>query len=60
MSDIPNWHKSTFSGGSTNDCVEVADNQPLILIRDTKDHAAGLIEVTPAAWAAFTGHVSRN
>ncbi|MFE6398841.1 DUF397 domain-containing protein [Streptomyces alboflavus] len=56
----PNWRKSTYSENATNDCIEVADNQPLILIRDTKDHAAGLIEVTPAAWAVFTGHVSRN
>ncbi|MFD0152637.1 DUF397 domain-containing protein [Streptomyces sp. NPDC055721] len=49
----PNWHKSTYSG-SNDDCVEVADNAPRVLVRDTKDHARGELTATPTAWAAFT------
>ncbi|RSS55181.1 DUF397 domain-containing protein [Streptomyces sp. WAC01280] len=52
----PSWHKSTYSGDNDN-CVEVADNLPRILVRDTKDHAQGELTATPAAWAAFTAYV---
>lgn len=47
-----NWHKSTYSGDNDN-CVEVADNMPQVLVRDTKDHGAGRLEISPAAWTAF-------
>ncbi|MFE5734438.1 DUF397 domain-containing protein [Streptomyces sp. NPDC056528] len=50
----PNWHKSTYSGNTNDACVEVADNLPLVRVRDTKDHAAGELTATPAAWSAFT------
>ncbi|MFE5898532.1 DUF397 domain-containing protein [Streptomyces sp. NPDC056488] len=49
----PDWHKSTYSGDNDN-CVEVADNLPLVHVRDTKDHARGELTATPAAWSAFT------
>ncbi|MEV7673542.1 MULTISPECIES: DUF397 domain-containing protein [unclassified Streptomyces] len=49
----PDWHKSTYSGDNDN-CVEVADNLPLVRVRDTKDHARGELTATPAAWSAFT------
>ncbi|MEW1903711.1 DUF397 domain-containing protein [Streptomyces sp. NPDC086147] len=49
----PTWHKSTYSGNNDN-CVEVADNLPLVHVRDTKDHARGELTATPAAWSAFT------
>ncbi|GGS71758.1 hypothetical protein GCM10010222_11300 [Streptomyces tanashiensis] len=50
----PNWHKSTYSGNDNDACIEVADNLPRVLVRDTKDHAKGELTATPAAWAAFT------
>ncbi|WP_411071240.1 DUF397 domain-containing protein [Streptomyces sp. cmx-4-25] len=50
----PNWHKSTYSGNTNDACVEVADNLPLVHVRDTKDHARGELTATPAAWSAFT------
>ncbi|MFE0773799.1 DUF397 domain-containing protein [Streptomyces sp. NPDC058861] len=49
----PTWHKSTYSGNNDN-CVEVADNLPLVHVRDTKDHARGELTASPAAWSAFT------
>ncbi|MFI6686715.1 DUF397 domain-containing protein [Streptomyces sp. NPDC050485] len=50
----PNWHKSTYSGGGSNDCIEVADNQPgVVLVRDTKDHGAGTVNVSASSWSAF-------
>ncbi|MFI5833283.1 DUF397 domain-containing protein [Micromonospora sp. NPDC051300] len=48
------WKKSTRSGTSGGDCVEVADNLPgVVLIRDTKDRDGGTLHVTPASWRAF-------
>ncbi|MFF5973761.1 DUF397 domain-containing protein [Streptomyces sp. NPDC012769] len=59
MNDL-NWHKSSYSGGGGNDCVEVADNGPgVVFVRDTKDHAAGLLAVSPAAWTAFLESATR-
>lgn len=57
----PNWHKSTYSGSNDN-CVEVADNLPTgaVLVRDTKDHGAGLLTVSPAAWEAFVKAATRS
>jgi hypothetical protein len=50
-----NWHKSSYSSGGSNDCVEVADNTPdLTHFRDTKLADTGpVITVTYDAWNAF-------
>lgn len=49
----PNWHKSSYSGGGGNDCVEVADNHPRILVRDSKDDDGPALDFTPDAWSSF-------
>ncbi|NML50522.1 DUF397 domain-containing protein [Streptomyces sp. R302] len=53
----PAWRTSTYSGSNDN-CVEVADNTPRVLVRDTKDHDAGTLNVAPAAWSSFTAYAS--
>ncbi|MGW7412637.1 DUF397 domain-containing protein [Streptomyces sp. NPDC054863] len=55
MSKVPNWHKSSYSGGDNDDCVEVADNIPgLTQFRDTKlADASPVITVTDHAWNTF-------
>ncbi|MER5882456.1 DUF397 domain-containing protein [Streptomyces sp. NPDC001941] len=53
----PNWHKSTYSGGNTNDCVECATNTPVVMIRDTKDRDAGTVAVSRGAWRVFAVYV---
>ncbi|MFJ4872656.1 DUF397 domain-containing protein [Streptomyces sp. NPDC088757] len=50
----PDWRKSSYSGNDNDACVEVADNLPLVRVRDTKDRARGELTATPAAWSAFT------
>ncbi|WP_432144036.1 DUF397 domain-containing protein [Streptomyces sp. bgisy084] len=56
MSDQPNWHKSSYSSGNADNCIEVADNVVAsILVRDTKQNGQGpVLAVSPAAWSAFT------
>ena len=55
------WRKSTRSGGSGGDCVEVADNLPgLVAVRDSKDPTGSILAFSPAAWAAFVAEVKRS
>ncbi|MFJ5534263.1 DUF397 domain-containing protein [Streptomyces sp. NPDC093261] len=47
------WRKSSYSGGTGGECIEVADLTPHIAIRDSKNPQAGALAVTPHAFAAF-------
>jgi Domain of unknown function (DUF397) len=48
------WRTSTRSSTNGGNCVEVADNLPgLVAVRDSKDHAGGVLTFTPDAWRAF-------
>jgi len=48
------WRKSTRSGGSGGDCVEVADNLPGVVgVRDSKAPTGPALTFAPAAWSAF-------
>ncbi|MFJ4829525.1 DUF397 domain-containing protein [Streptomyces sp. NPDC088747] len=47
------WRKSTYSGNTGGDCVEVADLTPHIALRDSKNPELGAFAVTPAAFTAF-------
>ncbi|MFJ3694874.1 DUF397 domain-containing protein [Streptomyces sp. NPDC090052] len=51
------WHKSSYSDGGDNNCVEVAVNYPgIIPVRDSKAAPTGPALVFPdSAWAAFVG-----
>jgi hypothetical protein len=52
------WRKSTRSGGSGGDCVEVADNLPGVVgVRDSKDPTGPALAFAPATWAAFVNSV---
>ncbi|RGC67239.1 hypothetical protein C5N14_19785 [Micromonospora sp. MW-13] len=54
------WRKSTRSGSSGGECVEVADNLPgVVAIRDSKDPAGPALTFDPAAWTAFLGLAKR-
>ena len=49
--DPPEWRKSSFSGGSGGNCVEVAGNLPgVIAVRDSKD-PGGPVLLYPGAVA---------
>jgi hypothetical protein len=55
---IGTWFKSSFSGPSGPNCVEVA---PLVgggaAVRDSKDPAGALLRFTAAEWRAFLAGV---
>ncbi|MEU7842585.1 DUF397 domain-containing protein [Micromonospora sp. NPDC049114] len=52
------WRKSTRSGGSGGNCVEVADNLPgVIAVRDSKAPSEAALIFAPRAWASFVADV---
>jgi hypothetical protein len=50
------WRKSSYSGASGNNCVEVA-TADRVLVRDTTDRAGFTLSLPPSAWGAFVGRV---
>lgn len=55
------WFKSSYSGGTSDQCVEACPQPAAVYIRDSKrrdDLKAPVLSFSGAAWAAFTGHVS--
>lgn len=55
----PKWRKSTYSGPQDN-CVEVADLDPHVGIRDSKNPSGGHLSVTPAVWATFVNSLKAD
>ncbi|MFJ6832555.1 DUF397 domain-containing protein [Streptomyces sp. NPDC091209] len=49
------WRKSTYSGSSGGDCIEVASLATRVALRDSKDPALGVFTVGAVAFAAFIG-----
>ncbi|MFC8347717.1 DUF397 domain-containing protein [Streptomyces sp. NPDC057280] len=47
------WRKSSYSGSSGGDCVEVAQLAPHIAVRDSKNPHAGAFFVTQEAFTRF-------
>ncbi|WP_306320857.1 MULTISPECIES: DUF397 domain-containing protein [unclassified Streptomyces] len=54
------WRKSSYSGNTGGDCLEVATRTPTgtIAIRDSKDPALGHLQVTPRAFREFVEAVA--
>jgi hypothetical protein len=52
--DRARWRKSSYSGGSGGNCVEVAANFPgVVAVRDSKDPDGSCLLFTRAEWGAF-------
>ncbi|WP_330465854.1 DUF397 domain-containing protein [Micromonospora zamorensis] len=55
------WRKSTRSGASGGNCVEVASNLPgVVAVRDSKDAAGPALTFARAAWATFVAQVAER
>ncbi|MFI6580034.1 DUF397 domain-containing protein [Embleya sp. NPDC050493] len=55
----PGWRKSSYSGQSDQECVEVAPLDGAVGARDSKDTARGHLTVSPVAWAALMQSVKQ-
>ncbi|WP_405086788.1 DUF397 domain-containing protein [Microbispora sp. NBC_01389] len=63
MTELPDlssaeFRKSTYSGGTNDNCVEVATNVPgLVAVRDSEDRSGPALAFTPGEWSAFVAGV---
>ena len=55
----PRWRKASYSDNGGN-CVEVADHDSRVLVRDTQDRTGPMLRFSPAAWRRFAGQVKRS
>ncbi|MEU7878141.1 DUF397 domain-containing protein [Microbispora bryophytorum] len=59
MTDFPDlsgarFRKSSYSGATNDNCVEVATNLPgTVAVRDSKDRSGPVLVFTPSEWSAF-------
>jgi Domain of unknown function (DUF397) len=51
--DKTTWRKSSYSGGTTANCVEVATGKGTILVRDSKSPQTPALRFDHAAWSQF-------
>jgi hypothetical protein len=51
------WRKSSYSGGSGGNCVEVGEAQRDVLVRDSQDRTGPVLRFTPAAWRELVAEV---
>jgi Domain of unknown function (DUF397) len=51
-----NWRKSTYSGANGG-CVEVADLNDAVALRDSKDPTGPMLHVDRDAWQTFVAGV---
>ncbi|MEV0305728.1 DUF397 domain-containing protein [Streptomyces prasinus] len=54
----PAWVKSSYSGSSGDNCVEVAMRPEAVHVRDSKDTRRRELAVSRRAWSAFTALAS--
>ncbi|WP_435189054.1 DUF397 domain-containing protein [Streptomyces sp. bgisy126] len=51
------WRKSSYSNDDGGQCLEVADNLPLVPVRDSKVPAGPALVFGTGAWAVFVDEV---
>ncbi|MEU9168877.1 DUF397 domain-containing protein [Streptomyces sp. NPDC048420] len=54
------WFKSSHSGSSGDDCVEVAVTEPTIHVRDSKDVTRPAFAVGREGWVQFVRFASEH
>ncbi|GAA2935707.1 MULTISPECIES: DUF397 domain-containing protein [Streptomyces] len=53
------WRKSSYSGNTGGDCVEVADlGLPGVAVRDSKNPGVGIVTVAPEAYSRLKDWVT--
>lgn len=54
------WRKSSYSGSTGGDCVEVGRLAARRLVRDSKNPEGGVLMLDPGAWAAMVAQIKRG
>ncbi len=51
------WRKSSYSGNSGGQCIEVGSAARVIAVRDSKDPSGAVLAFGPQDWQRFTDRV---
>ncbi|MFF0753482.1 DUF397 domain-containing protein [Streptomyces sp. NPDC004267] len=54
------WRKSSYSNNEAGACLEVADNLPLVPVRDSKNPTGPALLFAATVWSAFVAGVKRE
>jgi hypothetical protein len=58
--DNTRWRTSSYSGSQGGNCIEVADRDSRVLVRDTKNRAGAVLRFSPQAWRRLAGQVKSD
>ncbi|MEV5338413.1 DUF397 domain-containing protein [Streptomyces sp. NPDC052676] len=59
--DTATWCKSSYSGGSGGDCLEVTHDIPTVIpVRDSKTPTGPKLVFRASAWTAFVSGLKRD
>ncbi|HEX6525662.1 MAG TPA: DUF397 domain-containing protein [Streptosporangiaceae bacterium] len=58
--DTMNWRKSSYSGGSGAECIEVASLRSAVAVRDSKDRQGATLTLSAPAWRAFINEMKAS
>lgn len=47
------WFKSSYSGSDGGNCVEMAEADSAVYVRDTKDRGRATLSIPGGQWSAF-------
>lgn len=54
------WFKSSYSSGSSGDCIEVAAAPTTVHVRDSKNTTGPQLALSPTTWSEFVTFASRS
>jgi hypothetical protein len=54
------WRKSSYSGGNGGECIEVGQDHPRVLVRDSKHPDGPRLAFRRDAWEAFAAKVKQG
>ncbi|MFJ2514522.1 DUF397 domain-containing protein [Streptomyces griseoviridis] len=54
------WRKSSYSNQDGGQCLEFAENLPVVPVRDSKDPRRAPLVFKAGAWSVFAGAVKRG
>lgn len=61
MTSDVSWRKSSYSGGSGGNCVELASQDSRVLVRDTKQAGTGpVLAFSAPAWRRFARELNER
>ncbi|MGW3492403.1 DUF397 domain-containing protein [Streptomyces sp. NPDC001020] len=59
-STLTGWYKSSFSGGTNDNCVEIASGHAVVPVRDSKAATGPAVVFSADGWTSFVTAVKEG